>query len=171
MTAGACALMTAGACALMTAGAARSFTPAAAARSLDRRRLDVGEHRLHLRIRPSLLRRLQQPPHHVAGPQQHADQRRRRRHLALADLVEQVFEAMREAGRLLQAEHPAAALDGVRRAENAVERFRVRRAAGLEAQQAALHRFEMFPGLFEKDLAEPLQVLVHDGRCRARLRP
>ena len=104
----------------------------------------------------ALLRGVQQAAEDIAGAQQDIDQRRRHGNLAPTNLIQQIFQAMREAGDVVESEHSAAAFDGVRGTENAVQRLRIRFTPGFEAQQAALHGFQMLPCFFKEDIPELL---------------
>ncbi len=79
------------------------------------------------------------------------DQPGARGDLALADPVERGFDVMGEARDAVEAEHRARSLDGMQRAERAVDQSPVARRA-LEIEQRAFELLEQLVGLVAKRL-------------------
>ncbi|MBK6942014.1 MAG: hypothetical protein IPH13_17685 [Planctomycetes bacterium] len=84
--------------------------------------------------------------------------------IPFSQLVEQVFELVREVRHRLEAEHPAVALEGVGGAEDAVQDLRIVWMI-LELQQAVFVLGQQFLGLFEEGLDD--RILAH-GRVSAK---
>src|SRR5690606_1558545 len=81
-----------------------------------------------------------------------------------AGFVEKGFEQVGQVGDAGKPERRRPALDRMRGAEDDVDRLRIRtRAAGLEREQAALHRVEAFAALLEKCGVETGDVHVRPG--------
>ena len=85
----------------------------------------------------------------IDGLQQLVRDGLRHLHALAAQLIEQRLEAMRERGDLGEAERRAAALDGMRHAEDGVDQLRIRRAE-IELQERRFHGVERLEALFEE---------------------
>src|ERR1039458_4909247 len=69
---------------------------------------------------------------------------------------------MRETRDILQAEHAARALNGMRGAENRVEQLGIEGTL-VQAQESGLHFRQMFGGLLEERFAKTVKVYLHGG--------
>ena len=83
------------------------------------------------------------------------------RHGAAAQLIEQGLEAVRERGDFREPEGRAAALDGMRHAEDRIDELRIRRP-DVEFQQRRFHGVQRFEALFEERIVELRQIDRHE---------
>ena len=108
--------------------------------------------------------------HGVARAQQHVDDVGAHLALAGAQLVEQCFEHVREAGHFVERKRRGAALDGMRHAKDGVDELGVDFAGG-KLQQRRLHRVERLETLFEEDFVELREIERHAGYSSNGLTP
>src|SRR5512138_1454512 len=82
-------------------------------------------------------------------------------HAIAAQLIEQRFARMRERRDFGEAERRAAALDGVRDAEDRVDQLRLR-FADVQLEQRSFHLIERFIALVEEGVVELCEIESHD---------
>src|SRR5579871_577900 len=109
------------------------------------------------------LDRLQHLAQSVDRLQQQLDRVRRDHAGAVAHLVEQRLDAVREVRDLHEAEGRGAALDRVGGAEDRVDRLAV--GVDVEVQQPRLHGVETLEALFEEDLEDLFHFQVDGHQC------
>jgi hypothetical protein len=108
--------------------------------------------------------------HGVARAQQHVDDVGAHLALAGAQLVEQCFEHVREAGDFVERKRRGAALDGMRHAKNGVDELGVDFTRG-QLEQRCLHRVERLETLFEEYFVELREIERHAGYSSSALTP
>ena len=156
------------ACRAKAAAAAALAGAAAVPASLMMRSISARSWR-RARCRSASLRCVATSMSRMASPERSSTSTRSGSHLALAgaQLVEQRLEHVREAGHFVEAESRAAALDGMRDAENGVDQLGVD-FTGRELQQRRLHRVERLETLVEEGVVELREVERHAGYSEQR---
>ncbi|OIQ75792.1 putative FAD-linked oxidoreductase [mine drainage metagenome] len=102
---------------------------------------------------------------HVGRFEEDIDHLAARRHLALAQPVQQVLQDMGDIRHVGEAESAAAALDGMRGAENGVHFLGVGRI-DVHFEQQAFHFCQVFRTFVEEHLVELAHVYAHDSGAR-----
>jgi hypothetical protein len=133
-------------------------------RVLAQRAFQLGGDRLQsLRHRRCAAFGRHERPQHVGRAQQQVHQSARHRHAPFAQPPEQVLHGMRELRHPAQSERGTAAFDGVRSAENRVQKF-LALGGSFELKEARFQLGHPLGGLLEEHVAKAMDRSVHEDR-------